>query len=119
MGVSQRRKGAVGEREAQEALAAHGICAPRQARNGVAGGADLAGDGIVVEVKRRKGLIAIESWLAQAETAAQPTGALPCVMCRSDSRRWILALRLDDLSDFVRLLSQHRCELMAGGEDER
>ena len=110
MSAYQRRKGAVGEREAaQELCDSVGLIVTRQARNGIDGGADVAGDGIIVEVKRRdgRGLI-IETWLQQAERSRVRPIDVPIVMARADNCAWIVSLRLADLGDFVQVIEEHR-----------
>ena len=115
MSASQRRKGAVGEREACDALAAHGLCCPRQARNGIDGGCDLAGSGIVVEVKRRHHL-GITAWMQQAIESRVRPDDVPIVMCREDAGEWIICVRAEDLSDMMAVMQAHRSDLMRGNE---
>lgn len=111
MSAMQRRKGAVGEREASDALAAHGICAPRQARNGVDQGCDLAGDGLVVEVKRRHA-ISIDRWMQQADESRVRADDVPIMLCRADGGEWTLCVRLRNLTDFLAVVAAHRGQLM-------
>lgn len=109
MSTYQRRKGAVGEREAaQELCDSVGLIVTRQARNGIDGGADVAGDGIIVEVKRRDGGLIVETWLQQAERSRVRPIDVPIVMARADNCAWIVSLRLADLGDFVQVIEQHR-----------
>ena len=109
MSASQRRKGAVGEREAATELCeAVGLIVTRQARNGVDGGADVAGDGITVEVKRRDGGLIVETWMQQAERSRVRPIDVPVVLARADACAWIVSVRLADLSDLVEVIGQHR-----------
>lgn len=109
----QRTKGAVGEREAAAALSAQGIGVSRLARNGVDGAADLGGDGVVVEVKRRRRLAQLTRWMSQAQDACDTTHQLGIVMMREDDGEWIVCVRLDDIGLLASTLSAHRCALMS------
>lgn len=108
MTAYQRTKGANGEREAAKELAEFtGLIVTRQARNGVAGGADVAGDGIVVEVKRRGGGLIIENWLKQAEASRVRPIDVPIVLARADSKEWIVCVRLADIKDLCEVIADH------------
>lgn len=100
MGAYQRRKGAVGERDAVHYLqACTGLKVERNARNGVEDAADLVGDGMVFEVKRRKRL-AFHEFLRQAGRAVQkdgklvPESTLRGVLSREDQGQWVLTIPL-------------------------
>lgn len=100
MGAMQRRKGAVGERDAAEDLrSCTGLEVQRNARNGVLDAADLVGDGMVFEVKRRK-RIAFHEFLRQAGRAIQkdgrtvPENILRGVLSREDHGQWVLTIPL-------------------------
>lgn len=111
MSAYQRRKGAVGEREAaQELCDSVGLIVTRQARNGIDGGADVAGDGIIVEVKRREGGLVIENWLQQAERSRVRPIDVPIVLARADNCAWIVSVRLADVNDFVEVIKAHRIQ---------
>ena len=70
--------------------------------------ADVAGDGIIVEVKRRDGGLIVETWLQQAERSRVRPIDVPIVMARADNCAWIVSLRLADLGDFVQVIESHR-----------
>lgn len=111
MGAYQRRKGACGEREAaQELCDSVGLIVSRQARNGIDGGADVAGDGIIVEVKRRDGGLIVETWLQQAERSRVRPVDVPIVLARADNCAWIVSVRLADLGDLVEVIGAHRAQ---------
>lgn len=113
MGASHRRKGANGEREAAAALRAQGICVTRQARNGVDGSADLAGDGIVCEVKRRNGGLTSARWLEQSCAARVNADDVAILLQREDQGAWLLTLKLADLWAFCAVADRHKCELLS------
>jgi hypothetical protein len=104
MGKSQRTKGAVGEREVagifSAALNRDFTRNIGQARDG---GNDLDIGPLCVEVKRRKTLGTIYSWLQQA-IASLPafraknlrTEAFPVVVAREDNGQWLVITRLSD-----------------------
>lgn len=108
MGKSQRTKGAVGEREVaaifSEALGQKFERNIGQARDG---GNDIDVGPLVIEVKRRKSLTTIMSWLDQAFNAAvKRTGGgvytdkfaplHPMVVARSDHRGPVVIIGLGD-----------------------
>jgi hypothetical protein len=100
MGAFERRKGAVGERDAVHYLrGCTGLIVERNARNGVEDAADLVGDGMVFEVKRRKRL-AFHEFLRQAGRAVQKNGkvvpepTLMGVLSREDQGQWVLSIPL-------------------------
>jgi len=111
MSASQRRKGAVGEREGAAVCEIFGLNVSRQARNGVDGGADLAGDGIVIEVKRRTAMV-LEGWMKQAEESRVRPIDIAVVLARQDSSDWILSIRMKDFDEFIRLTNTHRLAIM-------
>lgn len=117
MGLAQRRKGANGEREASDALAAHGLCCPRNARAGVDDACDLIGEGISIEVKRRNRL-AIDGWMAQALRSKCSRNDIHALCMRSDHGQWLLCVRVADLSDLVDIVSKHRMQLMSNDDPE-
>lgn len=98
MGRSQRTKGAVYEREVAAKLGeALGVDVKRRIGQSRDGGHDLDGTGkLVVECKRRKTLTTVESWLRQAEAAAQAVeGGVPVVIAREDAGKDLIVMRLD------------------------
>lgn len=109
MSASQRRKGAVGEREAAAALHCAGLSVTRQARNGVDHGCDLAGKGIVVEVKRRAGSLLMDTWMRQAIASKIDSDDIAIVACRSDRGEWLVCIRAQDFGRAARLRDEHRC----------
>lgn len=107
MGASQRRKGAAGEREWCDYLAAHGFPGAQralgQARDG---GGDVPLPPVLYEVKRRGGGIAVREWLDQvAQAVIQYQGCeIPAVAMREDGRKdWMVLLRAEDFLDLLRL----------------
>lgn len=124
MGRHQRQKGVRGEREAADCLSSIGIAVERLARNGVDGASDLAGQGIVVEVKRRRSLIA-EKWLSQCEESlsgysrTNDPETLCALMMRGDNGRWILAIRADELDGLCQVLRRHRIAIMDRSKEVR
>ena len=109
MGRHQRNKGARGEREAVDALGDVGIIVERNARNGLST-ADLVGDGVSVEVKRRA-RIPQDAWLQQAIDASAGK-TLPMMVMRSDGGKWILCIELARLETLCAELAAHRIRLM-------
>ena len=104
--TNSNRKGKRGELEAAKALhSATGLVAHRTAQVDGKLSADLAGiDGLHIEVKRRK-KIAATNFLVQAETDAADN-TTPLVIMREDGdTNWCVLLRLTDLIDLTRLLT--------------
>ena len=101
MGAMQRRKGAQGERDAKDYLwACACLRVERNARNGVKDAADLVGDGMVFEVKRRKSL-AFHKFIKQAGKPitddwgkVRPDTTLIGVLSREDNGCWALTIPL-------------------------
>lgn len=110
MAKSQRTKGAVGEREVRDLFAAaYGTEFHRNIGQARDGGNDLDIGPLCVEVKRRKTLGTVYSWLKQAIDAvpafvartgeAQP---VPLVVAREDGGQWLAVLRLSDFLALTR-----------------
>ena len=101
MGAWQRRKGAAGERDAKDYLwSCACLTVERNARNGIKDAADLVGDGMVFEVKRRKRL-AFHNFLRQAGRPitddwgkVTPDGTLMGVLSREDNGCWAITIPL-------------------------
>ncbi len=98
MSASQRTKGASGEREVAALLRDHwGTVVRRRINQTRDGGHDLEGTGNwSIEVKRRKRLDTIESWMTQAATG----GGEPIVFVRADGCPWRVVM---DAETFIRL----------------
>lgn len=100
MSKSQRTKGANGEREVCDLIAADfGRTVKRQLGQARDSGEDIALPPFRIEVKRRRGGIASLRWLEQAEAGAKP-GERPIVVLREDRGSWAVLMRW---SDFVAL----------------
>jgi hypothetical protein len=94
VGSSQRRKGAVGEREAAELLTGLlGHLVRRELGQSRDGGAD-------VEVKRQE-RARLHQWLEQVEAAAGED-AMAAVMWRPSRRGWVVAMPVEDWAELVR-----------------
>lgn len=96
MGATERRKGAVAEREVASVLADMGIHATRAARNGVQRAEDIRHSLPMchIEVKRTERLRLHEA-MRQAVDAAG--GKAPMVVHRRSREEWMVTLRLEDL----------------------
>ncbi len=94
-------------------MAVHGLRVDRLARNGVHGAADLGGDDVVVEVKRRRRMSTLMRWMGQAQDACDSTHTLGLVVCREDDGEWMLCLRLADIELLAATLARHRCAAMS------
>lgn len=111
MGASQRRKGAVGEREAADALyEATGMAwrrtAPLQTHGGGRDRPDIDCDdtpapGLHTEVKRGR-RVGIRAALRQAE--GDCGARVPWVLWRDDRDEWTVTVRLRHLRQLARLL---------------
>lgn len=98
MSNSERRKGALGEREVAAIFRAAGFDCDRTPNSG---GLKIRGDltGTVpahVEVKRQE-VLRIPLWIAQARDEA-PAGVTPVVAFRQNGAEWYGALPLDHLA---------------------
>jgi hypothetical protein len=100
VGASQRRKGAVYEREVMSAFsAALGAEFKRNIGQARDGGNDGDVGPLVLEMKRRKSLKTFMDWYRQAQ-AATPAGRIPVVVMREDAGESMVMLSLED---FLRL----------------
>ena len=96
MGKSQRNKGAGYEREVCEVFsAALGITVKRNIGQARDGGNDANAGPLVLEMKRRKTLGTVESWLLQAAAACDTSDQYPVVVCRSDGGKSMVIMDLD------------------------
>lgn len=101
MGASERRKGAVAERELAALLSdALGRVVQRKLGQARDGGDDIQVERFRLEAKRRETL-AIRSWCEQVESAAQP-GDVPVVAFRQNGQPWRVVLRLEDFIPLMR-----------------
>jgi hypothetical protein len=99
MGLSQRRKGANGEREVAAILTDKlGFAVRRKLGQAREGGNDIDLPGWSLEIKRRARLGNLYEWLQQAD---QKNGS-PAVLVRSDGHPWLAVVRLDDWIRLVR-----------------
>jgi hypothetical protein len=103
MGASQRNKGAAGEREVLKIFSdALGGVFKRKIGQARDGGNDGDVGKLCVEVKRRKTLGTVMSWLHQAEEAigtpveAMLSDRIPLVVAREDNGPWIVIIALED-----------------------
>ena len=107
MGIHSKTKGKCGEREAAAELMQwwklNGVRRSVQYSGGD-GTADLANTGrLHVEVKRRRSITTVTSWLEQAERDASATGNIPVVVFRQDGAgEWVAMMRLKDAPAFAR-----------------
>ena len=107
MGIHSKTKGQCGEREAATELMQwwklNGVRRSVQYSGGD-GTADLANTGrLHVEVKRRRSITTVTSWLEQAERDASATGNIPVVVFRQDGAgEWVAMMRLKDAPAFAR-----------------
>lgn len=89
MGLSERTKGATGEREVVKLLASHGITCQRNLSQYQASGVDIICGGLAIEVKRRRETISIsernEWW---GTTIINAKDLIPVLLWRSDRRGW-------------------------------
>jgi Holliday junction resolvase len=102
MGASQRRKGAVGEREVATILRNAGFDVERVPNSGgltVKG--DLTGlDGFHIEVKRQEAA-KVWAWLEQARSEA-PDGDTPLLIFRRSRSEWHACMPLSDLLELLK-----------------
>lgn len=112
MGASQRRKGAVGERELANTLSSYGYdCHRGQQHRGGSDSPDVVGlDGIHIECKRVEHLN-VERAMEQARSDAEGSGNMPVVMHRRNGEPWKATC---DLATFMLLYSAWRA--MMGAE---
>lgn len=110
MGKSQRTKGAVGEREVADIFSnALGRKFARNIGQARDGGNDLDIGPLCVEIKRRKTLGTIYSWLQQCIVSVpaflqknKREHAYPVVVAREDNGEWLVVLRLTDFLALTR-----------------
>jgi hypothetical protein len=96
MGISQRRKGASGEREVCRLLADHwGIKAERNLDQVREGGCDIPVPPYHIEVKRRARIGNIYDWMAQAEASCAASDR-PIVFCRGDGKEWLVVMKAEE-----------------------
>lgn len=116
MGKSQRTKGASYEREVakqfSEAINSYFARNIGQSRDG---GNDIDVGPLCIEAKRRKSLKTIESWMAQAQAAADTRAArgriaYPVVVARQDAGESLIVFRLDDFLELFRDALREECE---------
>lgn len=101
MGASQRRKGAVAERELASLLSLElGWNIKRKLGQARDSGDDMDVGPFRIESKRRKG-IAVYPWLEQVQACSGP-GQIPVVMARADGKGWIVILALEDFLPLMR-----------------
>lgn len=123
MSAHQRRKGAEGERDAARYLwACACLTVERNARNGVKDAADLVGDGMVFEVKRRKSL-AFHKFLKQAGKPltddwgkVRSDGTLCGVLSREDNGAWALTIPLWQAWTLFHLMQEGKANAKARRE---
>lgn len=106
MSATERRKGAVAEREVAAIFRAHGLAAAQRAAGGTV---QLSGDVVgiprlFVSVKRHETL-RLPLWLREANKEA-PAGAMPVVAFRQSNDLWFVALTLDDFAELLAVARQ-------------
>lgn len=102
MSVSQRRKGAAGEREVCSLIAENwGIRAERNLDQVRDGGCDIPVPPYRIEVKRRARIGGIYDWYAQAERSCAD-GGRPVVFFRADGKRWMVAMSAEEFFRIAR-----------------
>lgn len=101
MGISQRRKGASGERELAKILSEQlGWVVSRKLGQARDGGDDLQTGQFRWEVKRRK-KIAVYEFMEQIEKACE-VNDVPVVAMRADGKGWLVMMKLDDAIPLIR-----------------
>lgn len=102
MSASERRKGAVAEREVAALLRAHGLPVDRTVQNsGIYLRGDLTGvPGYHFEVKRQE-TARVPSWLRQAREECGE--AVPVVAWRANHEEWVAILPLAELAKLLDL----------------
>ena len=108
MGASQRRKGAVGEREASELIGRiFNTEASRNARNGVDRAEDIAHGvaGLFCEVKRVEALNVPK---AMEKARIDADGRIPTLWHRRNRGEWLLTIRAEDIQVLVELYRAHQ-----------
>ena len=99
MSASQRRKGAAGEREACAALAEEfGTVVRRNLGQARDSGHDISLGRWSIEVKRRKSMPTLYSWIEQANGGP----GTPAVMARADGEDWLVVMRFRDWARLAR-----------------
>jgi hypothetical protein len=102
MGASQRRKGAIAERELAALLAdALGVTVKRKLGAARDGGDDIQVGRYRIEAKNHARL-AIPEWLRQAEASCTELGDVPIVAFRRPGGRWYVVTALDDWMPLMR-----------------
>jgi hypothetical protein len=103
MGASQRRKGAVAERELAALLTdALGTTVKRKLGAARDGGDDITIGRYRIEAKNHARL-AVPEWLRQAEASCTEPGDVPIVAFRQPGGRWYVVTALED---WVRLMRE-------------
>lgn len=99
IGKSNKRKGAVGERELANILKnKYGYNTRRGQQHGGYFEADVVGlSGIHIECKRCRNL-QIYKWIEQAKNDKRD-GEIPVVMFRRDKQQWLVFMELDDFME--------------------
>ena len=108
MGAKERRKGAVGEREASELIGRiFNTQASRAARNGVDRAEDIHHQvaGLFCEVKRVEKLN-VPAAMDKARVDAD--GRIPTLWHRRNRGEWLLTFRAEDLPILVELYKAHQ-----------
>lgn len=108
--MNSRRKGKVGEREARDVVRCWWFASDciRAAQSNGKHSADLlyAGEGVHVEVKRRRRIQASD-FMAQAVTDARKE-EFPVVLMREDNGGWMVMFRVEDSLNFSRMVQQNK-----------
>lgn len=120
MSKSQRTKGAAGEREWCETLAAHGFPKPKrnlgQARDS---GSDVPCPPFLWEVKRHA-RFSIYEFIDQVVDAVgnQAECNLPAVALRGDNKEWLVVMRASDLLPLLRACSVDKTSTVCENENK-
>ena len=102
MSITQRRKGADGEREVCHMIEWQwGIKAERNLDQVREGGCDIPVPPYHIEVKRRARIGNIYDWIGQA-AASCGEGERPIVFCRGDRQRWLVVMTADEFFKVAR-----------------
>jgi hypothetical protein len=102
MGASQRRKGAVAERELAALLTdSLGVVVKRKLGAARDGGDDIQVARYRIEAKNHARL-SVPEWLRQAEASCTNAGDVPIVAFRQPGGRWYVVTALEDWMPLIR-----------------
>lgn len=119
--MNSRRKGKVGEREARDVVRCWWFAPDciRAAQSNGKHSADLlnAGEGVHVEVKRRRRILACD-YMKQAMADAKKD-EFPVVLMREDGGGWLVMVRVEESLAFAKMILKNKEIEDAGRERQR